>query len=96
MWIAIVYDTTECLDAIRALDALGADAGKEVEHTMVVSQVVQVGVHLSDEAEWRAASAADKLIVWNAWGNPGRLTTELGWRKLWPSDELILRLLNEA
>ena len=36
MWVAIVYDTTERLDAIRALDALGADAGKEVEHTMVV------------------------------------------------------------
>ena len=81
---------------VRSLNTLRADAGKQVEHTMVFLQVVQVGINLCDEAVRRAAPLADQLVFRDGRRDPGWLSTHFGGRELSLCNQFVSWLLCKA
>ena len=93
-WVAIVGEAAERLDAVRALDALRTHARKQIQHPVVVGQVVKVRVELGDEAVRGAAQAASQLGLGNpSFVDPGWIAADLARSELGPCDERVAWLL---
>lgn len=94
--VPVVDHGPERLDTVRPLDALGAHTGEHVKHAMVLVHVLKVCIDLSNEAEWRATPLADELLIGDAWGDPGRFSSDLGGCELGLRNQSVLWLLAEA
>jgi hypothetical protein len=61
--VLIMLDCSEGAHAVRTLYALRANACEKIDHSMMLREVVQIRVNLSNEAEWRAAFLTLKLVL---------------------------------
>ena len=90
-------NASECLDTIGAFNALWAHAGEQIQHPVVVLQVLKVRVDLADEAVRSATMAANQLSFWDSiLVNPSWIASNFARRELCPRNQRISRLFSKA